>query len=293
MQEVTQTSRSGANLDRFAAELGLAHPADGTIWFSVEDGPQVVLEPIDDGRALALHTSLGAAPRAGHEEMAALADLLASNAPDVGHGTVAAIDPVSEDLMLFKRLHRPADLPYEEFSLQLFNFAEAARRRRDGFAPIASPQEDDANEVHEEAFRQLWSEYVFARGLSNAGGEPQAHDPYLITPDEGGYLFVELDPATGSVLLKAVLAFLPLDELDDDPMLRQLLEAHLLGEATGGASFAIDEVAGELIACKHLHLAELSAHELGEEIDDLAMTAARFARMLAITLPGTPTDFRN
>jgi hypothetical protein len=83
-----------------------------------------------------------------------------------------------------------------------------------------------------------------------------------------------------------VLGFMPLDDQDDEPRFRQLLEANLLGEATAGATFALDPEDHCVVACRRLPLPGLDAATLGRELDQIGMTAARFAEHLGMERPG-------
>jgi hypothetical protein len=134
-------------------------------------------------------------------------------------------------------------------------------------------------------FEQIWASYRHDNGFTPPPEATPDDEAYIIALDSGQYVFVEEEPISETVLVKAVLAFLPLDNDDEINVYRQLLEAHLLGEATGGACFAIDPDADELIAYRRLPIASLDASQLAKEISDLATTAMRFAELLKLPAP--------
>jgi hypothetical protein len=136
-------------------------------------------------------------------------------------------------------------------------------------------------------FEQIWSGYCHDNGFASPADATPGDEARIIALDSGQYVFVEEEPISETVLIKAVLAFLPLDADDEASVYRQLLEAHLLGEATGGACFAIDPDADELIAYRRLSLARLDSSQLAKEISDLATTAMRFAELLNLPAPAS------
>ncbi|MES3001979.1 MAG: type III secretion system chaperone [Pseudomonadota bacterium] len=283
--------RNGSGyLHRLAADLGVADYQAGSLWFSLDGGIEVVVEPLEDGSAIAAHANLGPAPVARDEaEDDPCYDLLVANVPDAnadGDAVVYAIDPVSESLMLFTRLPPAEPGGYEDFAARVRAFAQAAQTANDalpGMPPRASAaRRDPRGRLHDDTFANLWAEYAFKAGL--ARGVPEAQDGgYLLALHRGGFVLVQPESGFGRVLLKAVLAFIPLDDdIDEAVVCRQLLEAHLLGEATGGAYFAIDRKSHELIACRRLALNGLDAHALDEAIDALANTAQHFCNRLKL-----------
>lgn len=277
-------------LHRLAADLGVADYRAGPMWFSLDSGLEVVIEPLEDGSAIAAHANLGPVPTARDEaEDDPCFDLLVANAADAnahGDAAVYAIDPVSGSLMLFTRLPQAALGGYEDFTARVRAFAQAAQAANEALpgmpARAPTPRPDTRSRLHDDTFANLWAEYAFTAGL--ARGVPEAKDGgHLLALHRGGYVFVQPEPDSDHVLLKAVLAFIPLDDdIDEAAVYRQLLEAHLLGEATGGAYFAIDLKSHELVACRRLALNGLDAHALDEAIDGLANTAQHFCAQLKL-----------
>jgi hypothetical protein len=275
-----------AILKRLASDVGLQGYEEGTIALDMKQGPQIVIEPLEGATAVALHTDLGMAERDANEDEPFFANLLSANAPARGVDAPAfAVDPVSGSLVLFKRFQDARSLDYEEFVAHLHAFADAAKRDLATTRPAADLESE--TRPHDEVFARIWSDFLKARGLARDADDAQEmHTGGAIELDDGGYLLVDSEPATGTVLLQAVLAFLPLDELDDEPVFKRLLEAHLLGEATDLACFAIDPEDETLIAFRRLPVEGLDADKLGEALDGLGITAARFAEMLSIARPG-------
>ncbi len=134
-------------------------------------------------------------------------------------------------------------------------------------------------------FQDLWSIYRHEQGFAPATDADVDDETFIIAMETGHWIVIEEEPISETVLLKAVLAFLPLDDGDPANIYRRLLEAHLLGEATAGACFAIDPDAGELIAYRRLPVRQLDAPRLSMEIDGLATVAMRFAELLDLPAP--------
>lgn len=134
-------------------------------------------------------------------------------------------------------------------------------------------------------FEQIWATYCHDNGFAPPPDATPDDESHIIAVESGHYIFVQEEPIAETVLVKAVLAFLPLDSADEAGIYRQLLEAHLLGEATGGACFAIDPDEDELIAYRRLPVATLDARRLATEISELAATTVRFAEMLQLPPP--------
>jgi hypothetical protein len=282
---------NGSNyLQRLAADLGVADYQAGPMWFSLDGGIEVVIEPLEDGSAIAAHANLGPAPGARDEaEDDPGFDLLAANAPDAnedGETVAYAIDAVSESLMLFTRLPHAEHGGYDEFAARVRAFARAAQTALDALpgvpARASTTRPEPRTRLCDDTFANLWAEYGFTRGLARGVSEMK-DGTHLLALHQGGYVFVQPSANSDCVLLKAVLAFIPLDDdIDEAGAYRQLLEAHLLGEATGGAYFAIDRKSRELIACRCLALNGLDAHALDQAIDALASTSQHFCARLKL-----------
>ncbi|MEO5672957.1 MAG: type III secretion system chaperone, partial [Ramlibacter sp.] len=138
---------------------------------------------------------------------------------------------------------------------------------------------------HDQDFRNLWAQYAHAQGLAATSPASADDSGYILTVEGLGHVFVRPEAASGRVLLKTVLTFLPLDNEDPNWVFRGLLQAHLLGEATEGAVFAIDRDEGDLIACRRLPMDGLDSFALNEAIDSIAGTAQHMCGLLALEAP--------
>ena len=92
-------------------------------------------------------------------------------------------------------------------------------------------------------------------------------------------------PATGEVLLRAIVSVLPTELDDDAAYFQRLLNAHLLSEETSGSVFAIDEAQAELIVWHREPVALLSGTDLSSLVAHVAALALSFA-------PGEDNDSR-
>jgi hypothetical protein len=275
-------------MQRLAGDLGVAGYESGLFWFQLEGGPQIQVEPLEQGEAIALHAVMGRVPQGVQEEDAFISDLLSANAPRQT-GPIWAIDPVDGQAVLFQRFDN-AQLPYDEFVAQVKNFAQKAAQ---GVAPLpdqtaapaAEPTPTDAS-----TFRLLLADLAFRNGGDPAAADAADTQGFLVAAESGGGVLIQLE-SPNSVLLKSLMAFMPMDEEEmgesqAGEFLRPLLEANLLGEATGGACFAIDDEDGAgLIAYRRLPLAGLDAFTLGRSLGELMATSARFAENLHINMP--------
>lgn len=287
------TSAWSPVLQQFASDLGATGYESGTLAFSTPEGAEVVVEPLAGDSVLTVHTSLGRVPGKSDDFFAAgpYETLLAANAA-LRHRDAPshAFDPVTEEVVLFSRFEDPAVMGYEAFSSRIHDFTLAAGHgvSIDTQADAARAKEAASrlSAAHDNAFRNVWSDLLFTRGLAMAGDNDVDAMGGLIVLDDGGWLLVNNESAAGTVLIEAVLGFMPLDDEDDEPRFRQLLEANLLGEATGGATFALDPDDHCVVACRRLPLPGLDAATLGRELDQLGMTAARFAEQFGMERPG-------
>ena len=280
-------------LQQFASDLGATDYESGSLAFSTPEGAEVVVEPLAGDNALTVHTSLGRAPARSDDLFAAgpFESLLAANAALRNRDAPShAFDPVTEEVVLFSRFEDPAGMGYEFFSDRVREIALAAGQGASVDTQAEAARADEAaaraSAAHDNAFRNVWSDLLFARGLATAGDNDVDAMGGLIVLDDGGWLVVHNESAAGTVLIEAVLGFMPVDGGDDEPRYRQLLEANLLGESTGGATFALDPDDQCVVACRRLQLPGLDAATLGRELDQLGMTAARFAEQFGMERPG-------
>ncbi len=222
----------------------------------------------------------GPAPAADDDNVDHLAGLLAANDPGLNANAVRAIDPVTDQLLLFRRWEANAACGLESFMEQLGTFAHEAGQ------PAAAAQEDrtplGVSSLEEDVFAGVWADYVHTFQLGGLDDAPGKRG-HLIATHDGGAVFVRQEHG-GRVLVSAVLTFLPLEVDDEAGVLRRLLEANLLGEATAGACFAIT-ADDELTAYRRLPLMGLDAATLEQEINQIAATAAHFVSGFGLTPP--------
>lgn len=255
-------------------------PHKGGVYTVEFDGaPAVCVESLA-GDALCAHVVSGPAPAADDDNLDNLAGLLAANDPALKASAVRAIDPVTDQLLLFRRWEANAACGLENFIEQLATFAQEAGQ------PAATAREEPAplrvSSLEEDVFAGIWADYVHTFQLGGLDDTPGKRG-HLIATNDGGAVFVRQEHG-GQVLVSAVLSFLPLDIADEPGVLRRLLEAHLLGEATAGACFAIT-ADDELTAYRRLPLAGLDAATLEHEINQIAATAAHFVSGFGLTPP--------
>ncbi|MES3001989.1 MAG: type III secretion system chaperone [Pseudomonadota bacterium] len=276
-------------MQRLAADLGVAHYESGLFWFQLEGGPQIQVEPLEQGDAIALHAGFRRVPRGHENEDTTIEDLLSANAPRNGY-PMWAIDPVDGQAVLFQRFD-DAGIGYEELVRQVQGFAQKGAA---GMTP--SPERQNASAAvptptDAETFRLLLADLAFRHGGDPAAADTADKGGFLVATEDGGGVLIRLEPVPATVLLKSLVAFMPMDEEEmgearTGEFLRPLLEANLLGEATGGACFAIDDEDGDgLIAYRRLPLAGLDAFTLGRSLGELMTTSARFAENLNINMP--------
>lgn len=282
------TAWSGA-MQRLATDLGVAQYESGLFWFQLEGGPQIQVEPLEQGDAIALHAGFGLVPYGGEDEDTVLTDLLSANSPRQ-RGPVWAIDPVDGQAVLFQRFD-DADITYEAFLERVRVFAA---RAAGGLEPRSLAQEEPAEQSGSiadlDAFRHVLVDFAFQRGFAPLAAEVADAGECLVALGGGGGVLIQFEPSSSMVLLKSVMGFLPMDEVElgnaqPGAFLRPLLEAHLLGEATHGACFAIDDQGGDLVAYLHLPLAGLDGFKLGEALDDLADVSIRIAEQINLKMP--------
>lgn len=253
-----------------ARDLKVHGYEDGTLWFREHDGVEVVVEPMLDGVSLALHARLG---RVDLQEN--LADLLRANAPSC-RGCITAIDPVDDDVVLFRCLDDAA-LSYDTFVSEVQRFSQIASR---GVPSLGGHDTDVdgplSNHVEAQSLlRNAFGDFAHARGLE----APTDTDHFLVCMPEGGGISVKIDPASGQALLVSRLGLVP----QGDRALRELLELHMLGESTGGAFFAID--GGDLILYRSVGVDTLDGLALDQLLSKLGGATVDCAQRLGIGLP--------
>jgi hypothetical protein len=279
-----------AAVHRLAADVGLSNYDDGLFWFQFENGPQVYVEPLAEGKAVALHASLGSVMHASQDADELISGLLNANAPR-HRAPVCAIDPTDGQIVLFQRFD-DAGISYEDFVERVHAFAE---RAAGGLEVLLRPKSEDVPQndsalANADAFRHILTDFAFQRGFAPVAAEVAESGECLVALGDGGGVLIQFEAATSTVLLKSVMAFMPMDEEDMGAaqlgeFLRPLLEGHLLGEATRGACFAIDDRTGDLVAYRHLALEGLDGHRLGEALDEIAEVSVRFAHRINLKMP--------
>ncbi|MDO9434129.1 type III secretion system chaperone [Hydrogenophaga sp.] len=209
-----------------------------------------------------------------------MVDLLRANAPSNAQ-CIAAIDAVEDDVILF-RCFNDASLPYEIFVGQVQRFAKVVA---EGVPVHSAAQHEKAangaqHALHVEAsqvVRNAIRDFAHARGLT----PPEDTDKFLVCMPGGGGISVQIEPSSGDVLLTSHLG----PVLADDPTLRPLLELHMLGEATGGAFFAMDEPEGDLVLYRCVSAETLDGLELDRLLNRLGVATVDCAQRIGITLP--------
>lgn len=267
-----------AQMIHLSRDLGVPGYEDGTLWFREQGGIEVVVEPLLDGESLAVHARLG---RVGWEDAGlGLEELLRANAPSGGR-CITAIDAVENDVILFRRFD-DASLPYEAFVDGVQQFARIAAEGLPVLASVSSNDQDDGVTTlrhlqTDNLVRNAIGDFAHARGLE----PPEDTSHFLVCMPGGGGISVQVEPASGDVLLISHLGPAPAD----DQELRQLLELHMLGEATGGAYFAIDEQGGDLILHRSVSADGLDGLELDRLLNALGGATLDCAQRLGISLP--------
>ncbi|MDO9437434.1 type III secretion system chaperone [Hydrogenophaga sp.] len=268
-------------MTRFAQQMGEANYRSGALSFAEADGPTVVAELLDDGRALAMTVDLQHKPDPSELE-AFLAANRVQNAQDAG---IYAFSPVEGTLLFFRRLEDAGQYTYEEWIGELQAFERSAKaalqavpHALEGEAP--SPQDDGADNA--ESFKHIWSDFAYAQKLGAEPPELSADGSYILALEGLWHVFVRPDNARGRVVLKMAVTLLPL-LIDDEPAVwSSLLKAHTLGQGTGGAFFAIDHEEQELVVWRSLPLASLDGYGLNDAIDSLAQVARHYTEELKL-----------
>ncbi|QHE85790.1 type III secretion system chaperone [Hydrogenophaga sp. BPS33] len=265
-------------MGNLARDLGVHGYEDGTLWFRQQSGVEVVVEPLLDGESLAVHARLG---RVGWQDGGPSLDaLLRANAPSKTR-FIVAIDAVDEDVVLFRRFD-DADVPYASFVDGVQQFAQAAA---EGSTRPLTWQENDLSgdallPVHADAssaMRNAIAAFAHARGLE----PPEDTSQFLVCMPGGGGISLQIDPATGELLLVSHLGPVP----TEDQALRQLLELHMLGEVTGGAYFAIDAQRDDLILHRSVSADGLDGLELDRLLNTMGAATLDCAGRLGLSLP--------
>lgn len=269
---------------RFAQAMGTSDYRFGPLSFSQADGPTIVAELLDNGRALGLTVDLQHAPDASRLEGFLVANQT-ENAQSAG--VYAALPSGRNSLLFFRRLEDANQCAYEDMEQALLAFAQTAQAALDALpdalqgaafdAPMA-----DAAATHADTFHHVWSDFALAQGLGQELPAPEADGSFILSLDGERHVFVRPDTARGCVVLTTSMALLPLFNDNESAVWLGLLEAHTLGQATGGAVFAIDADEQELIAWRSLPLAGLDAYALNDAIDSLAEVARFYTEALQL-----------
>ncbi|MEO5669500.1 MAG: type III secretion system chaperone, partial [Ramlibacter sp.] len=127
-------------LESLASDLGVNGYRSGPLWFTPDNGPNIVIEPLDGGACLALHANLGQPPHRDEDDDitgAHLAAFLTANAAahDDDDG-VYALDPVDDSLLLFRRFDDAGRLSYEDLLAQIRRFAHSARAAKEALPGV-------------------------------------------------------------------------------------------------------------------------------------------------------------
>ncbi len=267
MNHTTRHAHTWSHLmARFALEMGTSDYRFGPLCFSLPDGPSIVAELLDGGSALALTVDLEHAPEPSRLELFMAANVI-ENAQDSG---VYAVLESRNALLFFRRLEDAGQYAFEDLVAEMHGFAYAAQAALDALPNAlhanAAPPTQDAWATHEDTFKHVWADMALAQGLGTEPPEPHDDGSFCLSLAGAGFVFVRPDNARGRVILKTMVALLPL--INDEPTAwLALLHAHTLGQATGGAFFAIDTDAQELVAWRSLPMAELDGYSLNEAIE--------------------------
>lgn len=273
-------------MSRFAQAVGATDYRFGPLRFSRATGPSIVAELLDEGRALGLTVDLQHVP-----EDERLEDFLAANRVDNAPGAgVYALHGAPQTLLFFRRLEDAGRYAYEDLMREIQAFERTALAARDALpnalvAGALAPAAGDTSASHADSFRHVWSDLVFSQGLGRELPDAEPDGSYVLLLEGAGHVFVRPDLAHECVVLTLTLAPVPLLG-DEPPSWRTLLQAHTLGQATGGAVFAIDLAERALIAWRSLPLGGLDAYGLNDAIDSLAEVVRFYTDALALdTVP--------
>ncbi|MDO9406733.1 MAG: type III secretion system chaperone [Polaromonas sp.] len=282
MSQSIRHSHSWSELmGRFAKDMGETDYDMGALCFADGDGPTVVAELLDDGRALGMTVDLQHKP-----DPALLETYLAAN--KVGNAQSAgvyAVSPLDDTLLFFRRLEVAGQYAYGEWVNELQAFEQAARAALQAVPEAlevgASPPQDEGVD-HAESFKHIWSDFAFTQKLGAEPPELSANGSYILALEGLWHVFVRPDNVRGHIVLKMAITLLPLLNVDETAVWSSLLQAHTLGQGTRGAFFAIDHEEQELIVWRSLPMANLDGYALNEAIDGLAQVARHYTDLLKL-----------
>lgn len=266
---------------RFAQEMGETDYRSDVLGFAEGDGPTVLAELLDDGRALGLTVGLQHTPDPSQLE-AFLAANRVENAQDAG---VYAFSPVHGTLLFFRRLENAGAYAYGEWVSELQAFEQAAKAALEalpGALEVGAPPPADDGADNAESFKHIWSDFAFAQKLGAEPEERCADGSFILALEGLWHVFVRPDNARGRVVLKMAVTLLPLLNVDEPAVWSSLLQAHTLGQGTGGAFFAIDNEEQELVVWRSLPMAGLDGYALNDAIDSLAQVARHYTQELKL-----------
>ena len=282
MNSPTRHTHSWSDLmARFAQEVGETQYRSGALCFADADGPPIVAELLDDGNALGLTVDLQHAPDPSKLETFLAANRI-ENAQDTG---LYGYSPADNALLFFRRLEDAGQYTYEDWVQEIQAFEQAAKAALqalpDALAFAAPPPQDEWAD-NAESFRHVWSDFAFAQGLGSELPQTTADGSFILSLEGIWHVFVRPDNGRGRVTLKMGVTLVPLVKEDEPAVWSALMHAHTLGQGTGGAFFAIDAEAHELVLWRSLPMGGLDGYGLNDAIDGLARVARYYADELKL-----------
>lgn len=303
-----------AVIDAVAQRMG-ARADGGVFWFQALDQPPITVELLPDPPSVLLYAVI-ARGISQHEGLTGAAfSLLEANTPDTpDRGNYLGINPVEDTLLFFTRLGSSALAATETAMEAMLRFSSEAARAMSRMPPGMRARLEAADDGGEEfssaeveenrkAFAGIWSDLARTHGL-DSGNDVDIIDVIdvdafadkllegklpgdirALESDTGTLLLIECEAARGTVLLSAVLGYLPLMDLDGDDgdhsPLRKLLESHVGGMSTNGGVFALNKY-DELVLHRRLPLEGLDALDLWNAAEALASSAAHYSGELGL-----------
>lgn len=301
-------------IDAVAQRMGTR--ADGGVfWFQALDQPPITVELLPDPPSVLLYAVI-ARRVSRHEGLAGAAfSLLEANTPDApDRGNYLGINPVEDTLLFFTRLGAPALASTETAMEAMLRFSSEAAKAMSRVPPGMRGRLEAANDEDEQSrdldveesratFAGIWSDLARIHGL-DAGDDVDIIDAIdtdtfadkllegklpgdirALESDSGSLLLIECEAGRGTVLLSAVLGYLPLMDVDgddgDSSPLRKLLESHVGGVSTSGGVFALNKY-DELVLHRRLPLEGLDALDLWNAAEALASSAAYYSGELGL-----------
>lgn len=251
-------------LNALAHELGVEHTEGHALQMSTRNGINAVVQAAGDG-ALVIH-ALGAEIAGEEEEPYALMQALASNAPSNDGTPIHALLEDGNQWVVFNRLPCAEGQTAQSMAAWATRFlAQLDTTVPGGAWPAADARPHLLN---------LWQGLCEQLGLETSDDDLRTQP---VIPDDGLPVTLALDTDSGDIELRAIVTVLPTELDDDTPYFRRLLQAHALGLHTGGAVFAIDADAQELVVWLRAPANRLTATDLAGLIEHISSLAAQFA----------------